>query len=285
MDDLNTAVAGLFNDPGDNGTPTSDESTPENTDQTVESGTSDDTNGVTSQPANEPDNDTEEASLQQLIAQRKQEHPELADLVDNIYKELQGGYTKKFMDLSDQRKQFEGIDPSAVDQLRYYNQLQTPEQKALWLEYQAEIVRNGPQQQEQVDAYADVADQLPDWAVEKFRAYDQMYQQQELARVTNEVDRTFTTLQSEIGLDIPEADRTKVLEVIVSKNLAVDDIPMIWRSINYDKALQKGKQEGHKIRETKDSLPGAPTATTVRPAPASNSDEFVLENAARDLFR
>jgi hypothetical protein len=224
-----------------------------------------------SPPANDAGTtDTEDASLQELLARRKQEHPELADTVDAIYKELQGGYTKKFQTLAEQRKQLEGVDLTLVDTLRQFQQL-SPAQQVQWLEYQADLLKQSQAQDPnpQESEFAEVEGILPDWLIEEIKLNRMSRVEQQKAKIAADIERSFTALQNEVGREIPPEEREHVFTFLTKRNLAVEDIPWVYRALNFDKAEKIGIEKARQIREQKETAPQPPSSTAVRSGSAS----------------
>lgn len=249
-------------------------STGTETDPTGASATASDPTPAGSSPntgANDAGGSAEDKTIQELIAKRKAEHPELADAVDAIYRELQGGYTKKFQEVADQRKQFEGIDPNDLAFIRHFNTLQTPQEREAFFAYQQQLARSQqPNQEPAADPYADLEYELPAPVIERLRQYDALFEQQKKteerqqeAQTRTEVDRQFTTLQSEVG-EIGVDDRNKVLQFLNARGLGVQDISLAYNHLFQDKLKQRWIEQGHQTRQLKEGATPPPASTTVR---------------------
>ncbi len=214
-------------------------------------------------------------------AEFDQANPQLAPL----RKQLQATFTRKAMELAEQRKAIEGIDPNDLQFLRHLNQTlqyQGPQAAAALIDQvkQQWMPPADPESQEPELEYATETERILHQKLQQMEAWQQ---QQVEARNQAEIEKTFTELGREFGQEIPLEQRRAAAQICLNNGWDHRALGMAWRAqFGVEAAKRAGRSEGASVVSQKAALTAPPSALT----PPASAPAWTPENAGslREVF-
>lgn len=197
------------------------------------------------------------------------QHPELAPL----RKQLQADYTRKQQEAAERLRLIDGLDEGSVQWMRQVRQLaQTnPEIAAQLLEQERQKLLGGGQPQRPPDPL-----EQQEWLSdgerllhERLRKQEEVIQQMQATAQRSAVEAEFSQLERTIGKPLSEQERTNLLHFCAANNV---NLTNGWKLQDYDRAVQRGRDEAAGVLRQKATLGAAPSGVASREAPAANRE-------------
>ena len=256
-------------------------SIPETTPETVTQ-TTPEVSSTAPAPA-EPDN------LRTLLEAKKAAHPDLADTIDAIHRELQGGFTPKLQEAAELRRKLEGLDDGAIEWVRNFRTTagHSPAAARQMLQDALAEMETYGQPSTPVDPYEELGYQseVERALAGKVTQLEQYMIQQQAAMHQATADKHFAELATKWG-DIPYEQKRAVELARGQANLPSEMIPVLWRGMFGVDAAERIATD--KLMATqKQGLPSPPSGLVNRAPvqqldPSSMSFKDYLKHAIPD---
>lgn len=222
---------------------------------------------TTTETAEAPPADTAPATGEEKwsfdAADFDQKHPELAP----YRKQLQSSYTTKAQELAEKQRIYEGIDEGSAQWLKTVNGLlQTnPSLAAQMLEQEAKRLAGTGQPPVPETPPIEFLSEGERYLYEQNRRLEQQLSQLELSRQRAEVEQIFAKLEQEAGRPIKFEERQKVAQWCQQTGIGNPEVA--FKFLNYDQAVQRGRDEASQLMQQKASMGAAPSSVASREAP------------------
>lgn len=225
--------------------------------------------------------------LRSYLESVKGAHPEQAEVIDRIHREMEAAWTPKLQRAAELEKQFGSEDiASDLEFVRRVNEVArvSPAAAAQMLEDARQHLLRQQGAPPAPSAYPPPAPEPEgmEWASEGERyLYQQQQQilawqqQQQIAHNQAMMEREFQAIQQEFGREVPQAQREAAAQWCIDRRLGADAIGIAWRGL-YGAQLsrQLGRDEGAQVGAQKAALGNrpsniAPPASQPAPEPKS----------------
>ena len=218
----------------------------------------------------EPDN------LRALLDAKKQAHPDLADTIDAIHRELQGGFTPKLQEAAELRRKLEGIDDGVLDWARNFRvtHSHSPAAARQMLQDALAEMESYENPSTPVDPYEELGYQseVERRLAEESRALKgelaevkQYMIQQQAAALAATADKHFAELAVKFG-EIP-FEQKRAIEIQRGQlNLPAEMIPVLWKGMFGAELIEKRAIE-QAMSGQKQGIGPPPSSLASKPAP------------------
>jgi hypothetical protein len=196
-------------------------------------------------------------------AEFDEKHPDLAP----YRKQLQSSYTQRMQEVAEKQRAFEGIDEGSAEWLKTVNGLlrTDPVMAAQMLENEAKRQRSLVQQPTPEPPPIEFLSDGERYLYEQNRQLAQQLSQLELSRQRAEVEQIFAKLEQEAGRPIKFEERQRVAQWC--QQTGIGNPEYAWKILNYEQAVQRGRDEQAGLMQQKSSMGAAPQNVASREAP------------------
>jgi hypothetical protein len=196
------------------------------------------------------------------------------------YREMQKAFTPRLQEAAQLRQQYGDLEPAVVDAAREYDRLLRSDPYAAmeYLEQQRNYIGQQLGVQQQQDPFAGV-EPLTDGEAALLNVSRQMWQTLQQLTIDNKqsqfqakqqtVERTFAQLEAQYKTKIPLEEKQKVQAE--ARRLGTDNVEMVWKALNFDKAKKRGADEAARVVKKKQKSPAPPTNRQQRSSSATAS--------------
>jgi hypothetical protein len=205
------------------------------------------------------------------------------------YRQMQAAFTPKLQEAAQLRQQYGDLEPAVVEASREYARLlQTDPYAAVeYLEQQRNYLSQQLGVQQPQDPFAGV-EPLTDGEARFLEVGRQMWQTIQTLTQQNQrsqfqaqqqtVERTFAQLEAQYKTTIPLEEKQKVQAE--ARRLGTDNVEMVWKALNFDKAKQRGADEASRSVKPKKKSPPPPQNRQQRSstAPASTGKRSLADH-------
>lgn len=203
------------------------------------------------------------------------------------YRQMQASFTPKLQEAAQLRQQYGDLEPSVVEAAKEYDRLLRTDPYAAreFLAQQQQYIDQYLGVQQPQDPFAGV-EPLTDGEATLLNVGRQMWQTIQQLQLNNQqaqfqaqqqtVERTFAQLEAQYKTQIPLEEKQRVQAE--ARRLGTNNVEMVWKALNFDKARQKGADEASRVVQKKKKTPPPPANRQQRSAAPASSGKKGLSD-------